>query len=100
MRLVNDNCKAQMNWELLSGNDSEIIIILYYEINFVQNMPLICKLFKENECFYTKAVKTDNDHACVIAQFNLKMHVLQQHYRSFNLKFKNYRRQFSRIQIN
>ena len=40
-------------------------------------MPLICKLFKKNECFYTEAVKTGNNHIYIIAQFNLKMHISQ-----------------------
>ena len=87
-----------MNWKLLFGDDSEIITFLCCEIDSVQNMPLVYKLLEENECFYTEAVKMGNDHMCAIAQSDLKMHILQQHYRSFNLKFKNYRRQFSRIQ--
>ena len=61
-------------------------------------MLLTCKLFKENKCFYTEAVKTDNNHIYIIAQFNLKMHILQQHYRSSDFKFKSYKKQFSRIQ--
>ena len=98
LKLVDGNCKAQVNWKLLSDDDSEVITLLCCEVDLVQNMPLVCKLPEENECFYTEAVKTDNDHMCAIAQFNLRMHVLQQHYRSFNLEFKSYRRQSSKIQ--
>ena len=87
-----------MNWKLLSDDDSEIITLLCDKINSVQNMPLACKLSEKNECFYTEAVKTDNDHMCAIAQFNLKMHISQQHYRSSDFEFKNCRRQSSRIQ--
>ena len=61
-------------------------------------MSLICKLSEENECFYIKAVKIGNNYTCIIAQFNLRMHILQQHYRNFNLKFKSHKKQFSRIQ--
>ena len=100
LRFVDDNCKAQVNWKLLSDDDSEVITLLHDEIDFVQNMPLICKLLRENEYFYTKVVKTDNDHTYAIAQSDLKMHISQQHYKSSDFKFKNCRRQFSRIQIN
>ena len=98
LRLVDGNCKAQAHWKLFSDDDSGVITFLCDKINSVQNMPLICKLLRENECFYTEVVKTGNDHVCAIAQSNLRMHVLQQHYRNFNLEFKNCRRQFSRIQ--
>ena len=63
-------------------------------------MPLIYKLFKENECFYTEVIKMSNDYIYIITQFNLKMHISQQHYKNSDFKFKNYRKQFSRIQIN
>ena len=98
MRLIDGNCKAQANWKLHSGDDSEVITLLCCEVDSVQNIPLACKLLKKDECFYTEAVKMSNDHMCVIAQFNLRMHVSQQHYKSFNFKFKNCRRQFNRIQ--
>ena len=98
LKLVNDNYKAQVNWKLLSNDNSEIITLLCCEVDSVQNMSLVCKLLEENECFYTEVMKMGNDHMCVIAQFNLRMYILQQHYRSFNFKFKNCRRQFNRIQ--
>ena len=98
LRLVDGNCKAQVNWKLLSDDDSEVITFLCGEIDSVQNMPLVCKLFKEDECFYTEMVKMSNDYICVIAQSNLKMHISQQHYRSSDFKFKSHRRQSSRIQ--
>ena len=87
-----------MNWKLLSDDDSEIITLLYGEIDSSQNMPLTCKLSEEDGCFYTEVVKTGNDYTYTIAQFNLKMHISQQHYRSFNFEFKSCRRQSSRIQ--
>ena len=60
-------------------------------------MLLIYKLFKKNECFYIETVKTDNDYIYIIIQFNLKMYILQQYYKNSNYKFKNHRKQFSRI---
>ena len=98
LRLVDGNCKAQTNWKLLSGDDPGVITLLHGEVDPVQNMPLVCKLPREDGCFYTEAVKTDNDHMCAIAQSDLRMHISQQHYRSSNLKFKSRRRQSSRIQ--
>ena len=44
-------------------------------------------------------MKINNDYMCVITQFNLRMYILQQHYKNFNFKFKSYRKQFNRIQI-
>ena len=98
LRLVDGNCKAQANWKLLSGDDSKVITFLHGEVDSVQNMPLVCKLLREDECFYTEVVKIDNDHICAIVQFDLRMHILQQHYRSFNFEFKSCRKQSSRIQ--
>ena len=61
-------------------------------------MPLIYKLFKKNKCFYTEIIKINNDYIYTIAQFNLKMYILQQYYKNFNFEFKSYKKQFNRIQ--